>query len=40
MCNVTYAVHTEDPKLKSININGATVAAGIGIGMHIPVLLA
>jgi hypothetical protein len=33
MCNVTHAVHTEDPKLKSININGATVAAGIGIGI-------
>jgi hypothetical protein len=30
---VTHAVHTEDPKLKAININGAAVAATIGIGI-------
>jgi hypothetical protein len=30
---VTNAVHTEDPKLKAININGAAVAATIGIGI-------
>jgi hypothetical protein len=33
MCNVTHAVHTEDPKLKTINVNGAVVAATIGIGI-------